>query len=151
MIEVPPTSSTSLSCLSRNPVCLMSSFLSSHKRIPTIFGQSLAWYIRSFTKLFFGIHLATEYFAQIKLTSGYSMLPTLNVADDWVYVSCFYRRGRGVRIGDVVTFRHPMFPGTGACKRVLGLPGDFVLRDSPGGERGMMVQVSSTWVVRMGG
>ncbi|MCJ1290692.1 hypothetical protein MMC34_002234 [Xylographa carneopallida] len=105
-------------------------------RNPTIFGLVL-----NLTKLFFGLHLFTEYVAQTKLTAGYSMLPTLNVENDWVYVSCFYRRGRGVRVGDLVTFRHPMFPGTGACKRVLGLPGDFVLRDTPGSDSGMMVQI----------
>ena len=74
------------------------------------------------------------------------MLPTLEVTDDWVYVSCFYRRGRGIRVGDVVTIKHPMFPGTGASKRVLGMPGDFVLRDTPGKEGRMMVQASGVLI-----
>ena len=76
---------------------------------------------------------------------GPSMLPTLNVRYDWVYVSKLYRRGKGVKVGDVVTFKHPMFPGTGAAKRVLGMPGDFVLRDTPGSGSDMMIQVSSDW------
>ncbi|MCJ1415666.1 hypothetical protein MMC32_001998 [Xylographa parallela] len=118
----------------------MSSGFLSHILTPSVFGQSVRW-ILNLTKLTFGLHLVSEYVAQIKLTAGYSMLPTLNVADDWVYVSCFYRRGRGIRVGDVVTIRHPTFPGTGACKRVLGLPGDFVLRNTPGGEGEMMVQI----------
>ena len=69
------------------------------------------------------------------------MLPTLAVDHDWVYISKFYRRGKGVRVGDVVSFKHPMFPSVGALKRVVGMPGDFVLRDTPGSERGMMIQV----------
>ena len=49
-------------------------------------------------------------------------------------------------MGDVVTVRHPMFPWMGASKRVLGMPGDFVIRGTPGGGSGgegeqMMVQV----------
>ena len=34
-------------------------------------------------------------------------------------------------VGDVVSIKHPMFPGVGASKRVLGMPGDFVGRDTP--------------------
>ena len=69
------------------------------------------------------------------------MLPTLNVHGDWIYVSRFSRRGKGVQVGDVVSVKHPMFPGVGAAKRILGMPGDFVLRDSPESGSQMMVQV----------
>ena len=71
------------------------------------------------------------------------MLPTIAVKDDWVWVDKSYRRGRGIKVGDLVNIRHPMFPGQGAIKRVLGMPGDFVVRDTPDGERGsgMMIQV----------
>ena len=68
------------------------------------------------------------------------MLPTLNVIGDWVYISKLYRRGKGIQVGDVVSFKHPLVPGMRASKRVLGMPGDFVLRNTPG-EGGMMVQV----------
>lgn len=64
------------------------------------------------------------------------MLPTLNVKGDCTYVSKFNRRGKGVVVGDVVSFKHPMFPGVGASKRVLGMPGDFVIRgEGDGSER----------------
>ena len=59
------------------------------------------------------------------------MLPTLSVYGDRVYVSKLYRRGKGIRVGDVITLKHPMFPGTGASKRVLGMPGDFIVREDP--------------------
>ena len=73
------------------------------------------------------------------------MLPTITAHGDAIYVSKFYRRGKGVKVGDVVSFRHPMFPEFGAVKRVVGMPGDFVGRDSPGTGKGMMIQVRETY------
>ena len=80
------------------------------------------------------------------------MLPTLSVAGDSVLINKQHRRGRGIVVGDLVNIKHPMFPEEGAIKRVLGMPGDFVGRDTPGlasgdGERGkvrgegLMIQV----------
>ena len=48
-------------------------------------------------------------------------------------ISKYHRRGRGIAVGDMVSVRHPVMPEEGAIKRVLGLPGDFVGRDTPGG------------------
>lgn len=110
--------------------------------IPTLFGaQSLPSLIINFTKGAFFLHLYNEYIGSVKWTAGPSMLPTLNAHGDAVYISKFYRRGLGIRVGDVVSVKHPMFPGVGASKRVLGMPGDFVLRDTPGRGEGMMIQV----------
>ena len=58
-----------------------------------------------------------------------------------MYTNYAYRRGRGVKVGDVVDFHHPMVPGSGAVKRVVGMPGDFVARGGEGGTGGMMMQV----------
>lgn len=70
------------------------------------------------------------------------MLPTLSVNDDWILTSKYHRRGRGVRVGDVVDFAHPLVVGEGAVKRVVGMPGDFVVADGwGGGVRGGMIQV----------
>jgi inner membrane protease subunit 1 len=109
--------------------------------IPTVFGAvPISRFTIQFTKFVFGVHLFWEYFAQVKQTSGPSMLPTLNAYGDWVLVSNLYRRGKGIEVGDLVSVKHPMFPGTRAIKRVLGMPGDFVLRDTPGRSE-MMLQV----------
>lgn len=70
------------------------------------------------------------------------MMPTLSVKGDAVIVSKYYRRGRGVKVGDLVAFKHPVVPDAGAFKRVVGLPGDFVMtgeRDGRG--QGLMIQV----------
>lgn len=69
------------------------------------------------------------------------MLPTFNVTDDWVLISRFYRYGKGVVVGDIVTFDSVVEPGERVIKRVLGLEGDYVLRDTPG-ESDAMIQVS---------
>ncbi|KAI9799845.1 MAG: hypothetical protein M1833_003767 [Piccolia ochrophora] len=117
---------------------------------PTLFGyQRLPGLVVNTAKAAAFFHLFTEYFFSVKLTYGPSMLPTINVRDDYVIISKLYARGRGIQVGDIVNFKHPMFPNTGAVKRVLGMPGDFVLRDSPGSEKAMMIQVPKghCWVI----
>lgn len=67
------------------------------------------------------------------------MLATLSAHGDSVLILRSYRRGRGIQVGDVVNFKHPMFPRVGAIKRVGGMPGDFVCQDENVG--GRMIQV----------
>ena len=69
------------------------------------------------------------------------MLPTLEVTNDWVLISRAYRRGRHVAVGDIVAFDSVAEPGEKVIKRVLGLEGDYVLRDTPGTSN-VMIQVS---------
>jgi len=87
------------------------------------------------------LHLLTTHVGCTYGTYGPSMLPTLAATGDAVYVSKLYRRGKGIKVGDMVNFKHPMFPEMGAIKRVVGMPGDFVARDSPGTGNRMMIQV----------
>ena len=70
------------------------------------------------------------------------MLPTLSVWGDAVLLSAYHKRGYGVKVGDIVAYKHPLDPSQGAMKRILGMPGDFVNADHRGlfgGER--MIQV----------
>ena len=69
------------------------------------------------------------------------MLPTFEVVSDQVLISRFYRRGKGIVVGDIITFDSVVEPGERVIKRVLGLEGDYVLRDTPG-ESNTMIQVS---------
>ncbi|KAI0108654.1 LexA/Signal peptidase [Nemania sp. FL0031] len=62
---------------------------------------------------------------------GPSMLPTIEIYNDWFVTDKRYRRGRGVRVGDCVVFSIPIFPGEEGVKRVTGMPGDYVLRNTP--------------------
>ena len=70
------------------------------------------------------------------------MLPTFEVMDDYVVVDRWYRRGRGIVVGDIVTFDSVIDPGERVIKRVIGVEGDYVLRDTPGSASDQMLQVS---------
>lgn len=69
------------------------------------------------------------------------MLPTISAKGDGVIVLRIYRRGRNIRVGDMVNIKHPLFPNFGAIKRVVGMPGDFVSRDGLGGQTMVQVRV----------
>jgi inner membrane protease subunit 1 len=87
------------------------------------------------------LHAFVEHVGHPAPCAGPSMLPTLEVEGDAVWVDARCRRGRGVRVGDVVSARHPADPREAISKRVLGLPGDFVLRDTPNSATSFMIQV----------
>lgn len=55
------------------------------------------------------------------------MVPTLSAKGDWIAINKWYRRGRDIQVGDLVDFVHPLIPGVGAVKRIVGMPGDFVV------------------------
>lgn len=82
------------------------------------------------------------------------MLPTLHIDGDWVIISKLHARGgwlsRGyfpLAVGDLVSFSHPVRQGADAIKRVVGMPGDFVLRDTPGAnEVCLQVPMGHIWV-----
>lgn len=87
-------------------------------------------------------HILSVYFYSLEQTWGISMLPNLRADGGWVLISRYYRRGRGVQVGDVVVFAHPLKEDGRAVKRVIGMPGDYVLRDSPHTARvPVMIQV----------
>ena len=52
-----------------------------------------------------------------------------------------FSRGRGIKLGDVVDIQHPIVLGAGAIKRVMGMPGDFVVKDEGEGKGKRMIQV----------
>ena len=88
-------------------------------------------------------HLLWEYGISMAPASGPSMLPTFEVLGEWLLVSKLHRFGRGISVGDVVAYNIPINEEVGV-KRVLGLPGDYVLMDTPdggGGGGGSMIQV----------
>jgi len=41
-----------------------------------------------------------------------------------------YKHGKNIEVGDVIVFESPVFAREGACKRVIGMPGDYVVRDN---------------------
>jgi inner membrane protease subunit 1 len=89
-------------------------------------------------KLFILGHLFVSYIGTIGPTEGISMVPTIphsEISRPWILESHLQRRGRNIRVGDVITFTHPVRAGEMGCKRVIGMPGDYVSVVTPGRER----------------
>ncbi|KAF1962257.1 LexA/Signal peptidase, partial [Byssothecium circinans] len=87
------------------------------------------------TKTFVFAHLFVSYIGTINATQGISMLPTISHSyyrRPWVLESRLHRRGRNIRVGDIITFTHPVNPSIAGCKRVIGMPGDFISVVTPG-------------------
>lgn len=74
-------------------------------------------------------------------TYGISMLPNMNHYQEYVLISKRYRRGRYIQVGDVISYWHPFSLHQRGIKRVVAMPGDFVLRDTPDKGEGLMLQV----------
>jgi inner membrane protease subunit 1 len=97
-------------------------------------------------QLLTAFHLFTTDIAEIRLCSGFSMLPTLSHQGDFVLISPiplrFFesRMGRaargaqedeeggewGIKRGDIVIATSPTDPSKTVCKRVIGLEGDII-------------------------
>lgn len=102
---------------------------------PTIFLISIIEY-----KLLF--HLFNDHVASVRPSYGPSMMPTFSVHGDGLLTSKYYRRGRGIHVGDVVHFKDPFSPRLAYVKRIGGMPGDLVCRDGTDGEgEARMIQV----------
>jgi len=68
------------------------------------------------------------------------MLPTIYLSGEWVAINKMCRRGKGVGVGDVVCAKSPIMPEEAVIKRVIGMPGDFVLADGVD-TSGRMIQI----------
>lgn len=68
------------------------------------------------------------------------MLPGWSVWGEGAVISHWYRRGKDIQIGDLVRFKIPINDEV-AIKRVLGLPGDYVLMNTPESGSDAMIQV----------
>ncbi|KAL9532241.1 Mitochondrial inner membrane protease subunit [Sphaerulina musiva] len=111
------------------------------------FGSPAQWVAYALAA-FFGLHVFIRYFHSCDLCHGISMMPTIFSFGEWVWISKYYRRGRDVEVGDLVSFKSPIRDGEHAIKRVIGLPGDFVLMNTPG-KSDAMIQIPEghCWVV----
>lgn len=104
------------------------------------YGHPGRWAIGTAKTLAF-CHIVWTYGYSLGPASGPSMLPTFSVAGDWLLVAKRFRGGRDVRVGDLVVYRIPVEPADEAVKRVMGMPGDYVLVNSPEGQSDLMIQV----------
>jgi inner membrane protease subunit 1 len=75
------------------------------------------------------LHLFTAYIGTIGPTHGISMVPTIPhsyLSTPYILISHLHRRGRNIAVGDVITYHSPAKASMVGCKRVIGMPGDFV-------------------------
>ncbi|KAF7862682.1 hypothetical protein EAF04_007555 [Stromatinia cepivora] len=77
------------------------------------------------------------------------MLPTISVSDEWFLIDRSRRRGRHVKVGDIVSFDSVVEPGEKAFKRVLGVEGDCVMMGTPGTGDTKMIRIPQghCWLV----
>lgn len=50
----------------------------------------------------------------------------------WILISHLPSHMKGLKVGDVVTYKHPVITGSQGCKRIVGMPGDYVCVMAPG-------------------
>ncbi|KAF3910844.1 hypothetical protein ABW20_dc0105397 [Dactylellina cionopaga] len=94
-------------------------------------------------KLLAFLHLIASKVILISQIDGPSMLPTLPTSGS-VIVNNLYSRGRGVKVGDLIAAHRPDDMDVLLLKRVIGMPGDYVVVDPMAAGRGeetMMVRV----------
>ncbi|TPX10936.1 uncharacterized protein E0L32_008142 [Thyridium curvatum] len=107
----------------------------------TYLGHPWRWTLLTAKTLAF-VHCFVTYGYSLGPAYGPSMLPTFEVLSEWLLISKRHRNGRNLSVGDLVVYKIPIEPNADGIKRVLGLPGDYVLINSPESERDTMIQVS---------
>lgn len=96
-------------------------------------------------KIFCAGHLFVDHVLNVGPTNGPSMLPTISVTGDWIATDKTHARNhRGaLEVGDLVTYYIPIKDHCMGLKRIMGMPGDYVSRGTPGEEGDdVMIQVS---------
>ncbi|PRT55133.1 Mitochondrial inner membrane protease subunit 1 [Wickerhamiella sorbophila] len=87
--------------------------------------RTLSWAIR----IGCTVHVIHNNVYELCETSGESMLPTLHYTGDFVHANKLARRGRNCEIGDVIIASKPTDPEQRVCKRITGMPGDYIIVD----------------------
>lgn len=96
-------------------------------------GHPLRTFIAAAKFVCFG-HLFYKYGFTVSAVYGPSMLPTFEIEGDWTLTSKLHRLGRNIEVGDLVVYSIPINDTVGV-KRVLGMPGDYVMMSSPHHDR----------------
>lgn len=97
-------------------------------------GFTLAKWLFIGTSLFCGHIVFSERCFYINGAWGPSMYPTLETNGQFLLGSMRYKYGKGIGVGDVIIFKNPLYLNDHVAKRVIGMPGDLVLRNTPPGD-----------------
>ncbi|KAI5302512.1 37S ribosomal protein S23 mitochondrial [Ascosphaera pollenicola] len=96
--------------------------------------------ITTLTKLlFFGTsvfcgHIVSQRWFYLNGAWGPSMYPTLAIEGQVLLGSMRYKYGKGIQVGDVIIYNNPLYINDHVAKRVIGMPGDLVLCNTPPGD-----------------
>ncbi|KAK8865874.1 signal peptidase I [Kwoniella newhampshirensis] len=103
------------------------------------------------------LHLISTTLVELRICTGYSMLPTLSQHGDCVLVSPLpywspftekHNAKRGPKRGDVIVATSPMDPRQTVCKRVIGVEGDMIeIEPRRGGQRKWIDAVGQDYMV----
>ncbi|KAI6661133.1 Mitochondrial inner membrane protease subunit 1 [Oopsacas minuta] len=94
-------------------------------------------------KCYCAFHVISEYVAEPTFLEGPSMKPTIN-KNHKIEVAVFEKisvRKERLKVGDVVTAKHPYYNGMRICKRLMGMEGDRILKTDPNTNKMEMVIV----------
>ena len=99
------------------------------------------------TKTAFVAHAFVSYGFYHTSAIGPSMLPTLQMYGDQLWIDRRYRYGRDIKVGDMVACMRPDQPDSPIAKRIVGMPGDYVLKGTPesGSTEMIQVRLASPW------
>ncbi|KAF2733842.1 LexA/Signal peptidase [Polyplosphaeria fusca] len=106
--------------------------------LPGQYENNAFFYMLTIANIYLAIHIIPKYLIDISSVSGVSMAPTITPSDySWgtssaCLISLLHRRGRWVKVGDLVVYTHPLDRHKRALKRVVGMPGDWVAVMTPG-------------------
>ncbi|EPX72496.1 inner membrane peptidase complex catalytic subunit [Schizosaccharomyces octosporus yFS286] len=93
------------------------------------------------------VHQIHEHFFQVQMTSGPSMMPTLNSGGEFVLLDKYHGRlGRCCTVGDMVVAAKPTGPRQYVCKRIIGMPGDVVFADPLVSDHKIKVPKGHVWL-----
>ena len=82
-----------------------------------------------FVSLLLASAVTRKYVVDWSTGDGPSMFPTLVSEKSVIIISRFHKHGRGVKVGDIIEAQSPLFYHQRVAKRVVGMPGDFVVLD----------------------
>lgn len=77
------------------------------------------------------LSLIRRYVYAVELAEGPSMYATIPDSLILLGINKRYKKGHGIKVGDCVQITSPIIHGMYTNKRVIGLPGDYVLRSKP--------------------
>ncbi|KAH8772647.1 peptidase S24/S26A/S26B/S26C [Diaporthe sp. PMI_573] len=111
------------------------------------FGRPVALFADA-GKVLAAAHLFCTYGYDWGTVSGPSMLPGWSVWGEGAIISHRHRRGKDIKVGDLVRFKIPVNDGL-AIKRVLGVAGDYVMMGTPESGQDTMIQVppGHVWLI----